>query len=464
MSLDDLIARLRCPVCGADLTYEPVAQASDLVGTCGLLRCPCFVYPVLDGVPILMQDRLDHRSIADDRVIVSGPCPTEVAALVAQGEGLRALVDVLSPPVCPWPLNRVGALRRLSGRGPHAEVGLSLRKRWVHKMLARRRDLTAEDWLAALYWHAPVPFDPFNYFFFRFGQPRYLATLGLLSVLPPEGALLDVACGYGHVLHAHTAGGGTGVGLDQNVHQAWVARHYVAPEAGFVCADADRPLPFRDGAFASALCSDVFHFLRHKAACVGELDRCTGGGPILLASAGNRLVGPAEGDELSPDEYAALLADRHVRIRTHADLVDRYLAGLGPDLSASAPGPEADRAPWLYVAAAHDAALLCDHGPLGEWPHAAGRLRVNPIYERHGDRLVFRFPSPWYAEENHEMEDYMPASVSLADVPRGELLARCVLIGLPERYVRAAGRPRTLAANRAAGAFVIRLRRRRAPA
>jgi SAM-dependent methyltransferase len=317
-------------------------------------------------------------------------------------------------------------------------------------MLARRNALTAEDWFDAFYWHAPAPFDPFNYFFFRFGQPRHLATLGFLSILPfSEAPLLDLACGYGHFLHTVSSGGQPAVGLDQNFHQAWVARHYVAPSAHFVCADAVHPLPFRDGACSAALCADAFQHLYDKAGVYAELERCVGDGPILIASVINRLADPSDGEALTPDGYATLMGDRRLRVRTGEELLTRYLGGLGPDLSRPADPVAVAAAKWLYYVAATDDALFRDHGPLDGWPHAAGSVGVNPIYEQDGERLSFRFPSPWFVEENAGMRDYMPLSVSLRDEEDAGLLARAVLIGLPERYARPTGRPWTLRANRA---------------
>ncbi|NNF58552.1 MAG: methyltransferase domain-containing protein [Rhodothermaceae bacterium] len=447
--LQHLVAFLRCPDCEQRFTLQPIPQRDAEVGECGLLRCACFAYPVLDGVPVLTKERLPHRSIADDRVVADGPLPGDLAALVEEGRALEGLVDLLTFPVCPWPLNRVGALRRLSLRGPHHALGLAYRKRRVRRMLARRDALTAEDWLDAFYWHAPAPFDPFNYFFLRFGQPRHLATLGLLSILPPaEAPLLDLACGYGHFLHAVTSGGQPAVGLDQNFHQMWVARHYVAPGAAFVCADAARPLPFCEGVFSSALCADAFQHLYDKAGVYAELDRCVGNGPILLASVINRLADPSDGEALTPDGYAALLSGRRCRVRTGSDLLARYLGGLGPDLRTSSEPDAVAAGKWLYYVAAKDEALFRDHGALEAWPHAAGAVQVNPIYDVDGERLTFRFPSPWYASENGAMRDYMPASASLQG-DRPALLARGVLVGLPERYARRAGRPWTFGANRA---------------
>ena len=448
MTTPDFFGLLRCPECGHDLAYEPIPQRDDRVGDCGLLHCSCFNYPVLDNIPILTQERLVHRSIADDRVVAGGPLPNDLTGLIANGSALEGLVSLLTFPVCPWPLNRVGALRRLSLRAPHHVLGLAYRKRRIRRMLARRETLTAEDWLAAFYWHAPAPFDPFNYFFFRFAQPRHLATLAMLSVLPPDEApLIDLACGYGHFLHTVTSGGQSAVGLDQNFHQLWVARHYVAPLAEFVCADAANTLPFGDNVFSAALCADAFQYFSNSSAVLDELARCTNDGPILLAGVANRLVDPAETDALAPNEYAELLERWQWCCLTEEAVLTSYLGQRGPDLRTSSASEALDTSHWLYYIVAKDDELFCDHGPFEKWPHSIGKMSVNPIYVVNGDHMEFQFPSPWFEFENKRMQEYMPLSACLQD-NQSTLLAQTVLIGLPERYARATGRPWPVSANR----------------
>ena len=460
MTLDALAPLLRCPACGGDLDLGRRPQPDPEVGDCGVLACACSaVFPVLDGVPILRTGSLDRRSIADDLVLAPGPSVASVVSDIEAGHALRALVALLAAPVCPWPLNKVGTFHRLSLLDPLRQAGLALRRRAVRAMLRQRGGLTAEDWLGSFYWHAPEVYDPFNYFFFRFGTPRHLATLGLMAALPPTGdaPVLDLACGYGHLAHTLSAQGRAVVGLDQNVHQAWLARHYVAPEAAFVCADASQPLPFADAALGAAVCSDAFHYVRDKPATVGELDRITRGGPVMLPTVGNARVGDPDGHELSPEAYKALFRGWHVRVVTDDGVFERYRRGLGPDLSKS--DPEADQSKWLAIVATREdpGAMLQDHGALDGWPHAAGRLALNPLYNREGSRHVLRLPSPWYEAENGRLVEYMPAVVDAGDQATPDLVERAAFVGLPERYERPARRP-IVATNRVLSGALRRLR------
>jgi SAM-dependent methyltransferase len=475
------VERLRCPDCGAGFTFQPVPQPPGVRGEYGVLTCACFDYPVVSDVPILKKEPVTVNSISDDRVVLSGPRPEELTERIRAGEGLEGLLDLIAFSVCPWPLNRVPAGRALSQTEPLRAVGIAARKRALRRrLLAGYDDLTAEDWFDLFYWQSPAVFDdPFSYFFYRFGQPRHLAALALLTALPAaDKPAMDLACGYGHLLHYLTTREEPlqAIGFDQNFHQVWVARHWVAPGAYFVCGDAERPLPFKDAALSAALCTDAFHHIRRKRGSLDELRRCTAGGTLVFAGVGNRLVEPLEGEECTPEAYAALLEPWPHRLRSEPELVAGYLRGEGPDLARPGLADPTAYGKWLYFVATQDASVLRKHPPFGAWPHAAGRLALNPLYrqrlKRGATELAFRFPSPWYAFENARMADYHPQTATLRDDALAEvegnrrtarvddLVARFVVLGLPAHYARPTGRPWNVAANRALTFFARNLLRR----
>ena len=473
-----LVSRLACPDCRAGLAFTPAEAPPSARGPYGVLRCPCAAYPVVDGVPVILKGTVAVRSISDARVVGAGPDAADLVRLIEAGRGEDALVRLLAFPVCPWPLNLTPAGRAWSAARPVRAAGLAVRRRTLRRWL-RAKDLTAEDWLSLFYHRSPTLFDPFSYFFFRFAQPRHLATLALVPALPRDRPVLDLACGYGHTLHALTAGalGGEAprdaVGVDQNFHQAWVGQHWVAPAARFVCADAERPLPFADGAFGSALCVDAFHYLHDKAAAARELRRVTAGGPVVLARVGNAGVEPNEGEELAPEAYAALLGPEPSQWFSEDALVDAYLAGETPDPTVPTDIAALAGTKWLYGVSA-EAGRPAGRPVLARL-HTAGRLSPNPLYAARNVGaavgLRFRFPSPWYAFENARMAEYHAPTATLdADALRdlgagrrtdrlGRLSDRFVVIGMPDRYARPQGRPWPVRAHRALTFGAARLRR-----
>ena len=475
------VARLACPDCRSALAFTPAPAPPTARASFGVLRCPCAAYPVIDGVPILTRGEVAVRSIADARVVGAGPTAAALVRLIEAGQGEAALVSLLAFPVCLWPLGAMSAGRALAGAGPVRALGLAARRRTLRAWLRRRDALAAEDWLDLFYWRSPAIYDPFNYFLFRFAQPRHLATLALAPALPPDVPLLDLACGSGHLLHSLTAAHPqrVAVGVDQNFHQVWLARHWIAPAADFAVADADRPLPFADGSFGVAVCVDAFHYVLDKAACVAELGRVTDDGTLVLARVGNRAAEPNEGDELTPEGYAALFGERPVRAFDERSLAESYLAGFSPDLRPEVPLAGVAASKWLYLVSAASveafppARALAQ--PDGVPPHAAGCLALNPVYDvqRRGAGLALRFcfPSPWFAFENAAMADYHApkATVDAADLTSLSLGERSeqvrtlanhyVILGLPVNYARLSGRPWPLRANRALRTVLGRLTR-----
>ena len=297
--------------------------------------------------------------------------------------------------------------------------------------------------------------EHFNHFFHRFSQPRHLTSLSLAMLLTEgRGAGLDLACGFGHTLHTLTEASPSRpwIGLDRNFFELFVARRWVAPGADYLCADADGPLPLARSVIGGALCADAFHYFLRKRLCVDELRRVVApDGPILLTRVGNRLVEPREGYELDPGEYRALFAGIETRVLGDGQLLERYLGRLGPALASDRPDSELAGEKWLSLVADRGGTVFREHGALPAWPHGFGRLRINPLYGREGKssdgRWTLQMPSAWFEFENGACRAYMPESVVLDarvldDLERGvlspaieDLLRRCVVLGLPKRYV-----------------------------
>ncbi|MBP2328377.1 ubiquinone/menaquinone biosynthesis C-methylase UbiE [Kibdelosporangium banguiense] len=418
----------------------------------GLVGCGHHTYPVIDGIPVLRQGRVAVQHHTTSAQEVSGPAVADLVEWVKAGNGQEALVCLLSfPPNVP-----VRGGHRLWGVPGAAALGTWLRRRTVRKMLAQQH--SAQDWMRLFYLRSRgVDQELMGYFLCRFGQPRHLAALTCLQVLPDDDRpVLDLACGFGHLAHTIVQWPRSRpvVGVDRNFFQLWVAKRHIAPEAMFVCADAGDGLPFPDDTFGGALCSDAFHLLPGKQFCLDELRRCTPGGPILLTRVGNRHVEPNEGSELSPAEYLGLAMNMHTVLFDENELVRSYLANTAPEVCSAD-----TEAKWLTIIAGPQALDLGPPRQSGDWPHAAGRLAINPIYAHHqaqhgGTALIFQFPSTWYAFENARMLDYHQPAITLdAKQVRGihdgeltpelaTLVEQFVLIGVPDHYLHAPGATR----------------------
>jgi ubiquinone/menaquinone biosynthesis C-methylase UbiE len=307
--------------------------------------------------------------------------------------------------------------------------------------------------------------EGYSYFLFRFGIPRHLVPLAFATLIAePNDPLLDLGCGFGHSTRCLLKGaeGQRIIGIDEDFFGLHVARNWVATKAQYVCCAADSSLPFVDGAFSAAFCTDAFQSFKNKLACVRELRRLVWkNGVIVLASLRNKLVNDsayARMSPLAPEGYAALFTDMPHSLIADTDVLARYLEKKGPALGRRADdvGRLAD-ADWLSLVASYREGVFHDYGGFDDWPHAYGQLTLNPLYrEQTRDKLEdiqFRraFPSVWYQRENaaYEHKQYLPETVSvgqatLTDLAQGRrtaeveaLIEQCVVIGLPERYLPA---------------------------
>jgi SAM-dependent methyltransferase len=354
-------------------------------------------------------------------------------------------------------LDRIPLWRRLRQSKPVRELLAGLRRMQLRRRCIASRDtLTAEDWFDLFYrQYSPMGGDMFSYFFYRLAQPRHLAALVLTSYLPAsEKPLLDLACGFGHLGYnlAESPAAHSVVGVDRNFFQLWTAQYWIAPKNRFVCADADQPLPFADASFAATLCSDAFHCFRRKDLTLREIARCAPEQPVLLTRTGNSLVQPNEGFELTPEEYLALGNGPAWRLFGENELLDCYLRREPLDLSAPRNPTLADGEKWVSLVYPGSPPVMKRSNSTA-WPHAMGRLGINPIYqaERQADgswSLQFRFPSHHYAFENARMAGFCPQSATLTEEayrdmkanvhsPEVErLIEQMVIIAMPDRYAR----------------------------
>lgn len=373
--MPDLLA---CPSCRGPLTREPDA-----------VRCGCAAYPVVEGIPIL-TDWAKNRAFRLEEVLVRHLPPVE---------GLAAKI-----------------LRRLlPGTGK------------ISKAVADR-DASFLDLAAALGRTSDL-----DYFRYRFSDLSYLSTSALLTPLT-QGPILDLGCGAGHLVSAlfRRIPRAMIVGLDLNFALLYLARRFLAPSALFVCADASRRLPFRDGAFEAAICADTFVYLPDRAAAAQELLR-TVRGPLLLS----RLADPsfrARGGQapLEPGEYLEMFAARAPRLHRDRDLLDAFLRRRVLDLTLSG-GSKED---VLTLTAGVDAKA---------WPGAdyfVSGTELNPIYDVQEEggtlRLRRKFISDRYTEVYRAYDEFLPESLTvtreqIADRDP-ELVRKWVLLDLPPNY------------------------------
>jgi len=448
---------LRCPFCSGRLGRSRTELIDRKPGF-DVLSCYCGHYPVVAGIPILKKGPIGTNQQTADQVIDS----------IKAGRYKEALLSMIlpSPSSADFAPRWLQALPSFRGIGRvKALLGKPGQRRWKEHgvaYLTQLGDQIKGRELFDFYFCRSTgdARDPYGYFAFRFGQPRHLVALSLACLIRRPGKpVLDLACGFGHITRhlVNRAEGRPVIGLDRNFFMLYVAKKWLAPEAEYVCAQADSGLPFSDDSFSTVLCSDAFHVFPGKANCIRELKRLVGSdGSIILGTLRNALVEKHLNryrTSLPPEGYEALVADIPHRLVANSDILARYLKKQGPSLEQPTETAHLTIEPWLSLVASHRQEVFQDYGRFKDWPHAEGRLDLNQLYKeekRDGLGSIYlrrTFPSAWYEKEDGDCKQYEPETVSVsaaalnnlaqgnrsADVER--LIEQFVVVGMPERYI-----------------------------
>lgn len=425
-----------------------------------VLACYCDHYPIVAGIPILQKGSIGSAGQTVDKVI----------ALIEAGKHREALNSMLMPrspssaDLAPsWvrtlpSVRGIGRLKTLFGQ----PALRAWRKRGAAFLTHLGDHVTACDLFDFYFCYLTGDArEPYSYYAFRFSQPRHLVALSFASLINrPQKPILDLGCGFGHITRhlLQRAQDQPVIGVDRDFFGLYVARGWIAPKAEYVCSSADTSLPFPDSTFSTVFCSDAFWVFLHKATCIHELKRLAQEtGLILLVGLRNKLVEhpqyPYHGG-LPPEGYEALVADMPHRLIAGRDVLTRYIQKQGPPLARSTEVGRLRDEQWLSVVASRREELLQDYGYFEDWPHAQGRLMLNPLYREEGRdefgkmHLHLTMPSPKYEAENGECRLYEPETVSidskvLIDLADGHrtaeverLIEQCVVLGMPERFLK----------------------------
>ena len=171
----------------------------------------------------------------------------------------------------------------------------------AEQLAAEANDLTVEDLVARVF-HRPDQWTP------EMGATRVRRTLaqpqelrrdirGWMAVAVPErGVFLDVGCGLGGLLSAAALEGRRGIGIDQSLHLAVIARRIIATygRTPVVAAGFGECLPLADRSVAGLTMQDVLEHVDSKEAVLREANRVLAPGAALALVVPNRFSVAAE--------------------------------------------------------------------------------------------------------------------------------------------------------------------------
>lgn len=283
----------------------------------------------------------------------------------------------------------------------------------LRRLVAERDTLTLRDAMALLRF-GPVA----DYFAYRWSDPTYLAGLALLVAHWTEPATaFELACGIGHYLRELTRRGVACLGADVVFAKCWLAKHWVAPQAGYLVFDAGATWPIGSERFDLIQCHDAFYFMPRQEFVADRLrDAVAPGGTLAVSHVHNSAyANGAKGPAKPANEWAALFSN--------ATVYDER-ALLNALIGAETPAPigwQDDPAveAWSLVEGAEPARAV--EGGLALPPEGAA-LRPNPLLGEEG----VRWPSDRYRDEY--ADDCLWADTTGDDIRTRRL------VDLPERW------------------------------
>lgn len=419
----ELLSALVCPCCGSGFEVSLKLAGSSNGVSDGVLRCDCYEYPVVDGIPVLRQ--------------LSPVASTQNGAVarLREGDVEGALIWLLAAgtaPGVPGPAS--------PSRNPRSATSLRLR---LCEFVRRRPGPSAAARIPQMQGfetvlHATRPRAYANYLFHRFANPSFLGALPPLIVLGdalrrgPRRRLLDLMNGAGHA-------SATIVALcpelqvimaDIDFINLYIARRFLAPDTAALCLDVELPLPLCDGSIDGVHCLDGLHYVRSKVALLREVDRVVGPEGAWLfahmhnASATN--VNP--GAPLDPRGYSQRFAFGQQRLLAETEILRQFQHDGSLDLTHQPPAAGLDSSNALTLVGARTEDLWRRHTDLdAALARRPDLLELNPLYrlEKGRDELIATaaWPSESLRRECMGTPPLLPESVRISSRTQQEIIA-----------------------------------------
>jgi len=483
---------LRCPICGSPLDFSvKIVYDNDHLewGTLMCIDCKD-KFPVALGIPIFKEsnDYVDVNTYykVQNKIIHKGPLVKDMIAKIEGGN-----IELVKKELMFFPLARTSLRKKII----HSE-SLNLETKLTRILPDKISNLFGTKNLYFIYWiltklslqdlrftvrekiiykklfkvKSAIEFmelyfklsgqrEMQDYFKYRFGQPRYLAALDLLTVFPKnQKPIIDIACGTGHLIHYLGLRNPKQpiVGMDRDFAQLYIAKKFISPQSNYFCSDSNQKLPFQSNSFAGVLCSDAFQYFDSKERTSNEMKRIVASdGVVCITRVSNHTLPGYYGIErIKPKELKKYFNDIQNMVLGEDGLVNRYTKKLGPDLSKEKSMKELNNTNWISIIASPHKDIFHHYHQFDEWPHMLGCLRLNPLYHETGSdeqgnkSFQFKFPNSWYEYENINWKKYAPDKIiidkrTLNSLSKGkltplieQLVAKWVIIGLPAHYLQ----------------------------
>lgn len=409
----ETLALLRCPFCGSKVELNTgVFHQVDANGEIrdALLACRCCEFLVSDGIAVMTlwpEAEVARAAIADQR-------PADALRAMLNFTGDAPASRLIGPGGEP-----LGTYRSIAeGVGEQFEGG---------------------------------------YFVYRFSDPTFVVADAVVRAVAPavldrHSRAIDLCGGSGHLTRSlASVSRSAPVITDISFIKLWLARHFTAPGADAVLADAEVPLPFASGAFRFVVCNDAFHYIWHKAMLAREMARITDtrGVTAITHTHNAETWTPSQGTALRADHYRALFEHAEARVYSEQLALPDIISGR-IDLARHDHDTTLASDQAFFVLAPQDNRIFREFD-LPSPETVRGELKFSPLYDvslSNGHAaLTLRYPSQDYEDEYGASRTYLPDTVQIgndtltamhegrltADIE--DLMRRRIVVDLPPNYL-----------------------------
>ncbi|MFC1937654.1 class I SAM-dependent methyltransferase [Chloroflexota bacterium] len=392
----EFLELMRCPYCYTDFSLGEVYQMKNGELINGCVKCECGEFSVLEGILNLRRSPLSahvNTCIKDGRT-----GETSELMLEKYSESARRVADVLES-------------KGMAGRMLR-QILLSLIRNKSRRNFRRYADM-------GLPFCELLGTDPSAiYLKNRFSADSFWSVYPFIPLLKQKRErILDLACGTGHasfVLSSYIKPAQV-VCADHVFGYLYLAKKYFAPEATFICLDANYPLPFKEGIFSSVFMMDAFHYVQSRASLAREMERILFPQGLLVLlhlhnSLGHNL---AAGQPLSPSTWLGLFQQLPVKALPEKEVVEDFIAEQKLDLSKQYAEQELNSANAISLMGTKDKSLLQSYPQAGsDFIENKDNLIINPIYriEQKPGQLILRrkFLGESFEQEYPLTMEYLP--------------------------------------------------------
>jgi hypothetical protein len=319
-----------CPYCLGRFSVTHSMEESAGRIKWALLRCRCFEFPVVDGVLLLSL----FKGYGGSEEVLAPYVPLQVAAFeylrADDLAGLRRWIErhvpLLHRLIGPQPVDYLSFFKQLNARlWPQVEKDLFAWNDYEvlgrRGALRRRRGLVnalATTWVGYGVMRARRRLFPHvwtNFYLTRFISNELANLRTRLHNVRIDGPVLSLCCGHGpfELLLSGRAPKVPVVSMDGQVLNLFVVKRFIAPEASYICHDAQFALPFEDGVFSEVFSSTCLSEIPAQAHFIREARRVT-------SESGWTMF-----DTVTPDEDGRVVPTRFYRAcQNHLASLDDY--------------------------------------------------------------------------------------------------------------------------------------------